>query len=241
MTPPAPPAYNRLMPSPCRPLPPLDAFLFDLDGTLIRTPIDFAGMKRSVLDLAHRYGLDPVALNQYDILGIIEEAERQLEQTPLPPPFREQAERELTRYELEAASVAEELPGAIRALTELRERGKPVAIVTRNCRAGVERSLGRVPLPHDLLLTRDDVRRTKPDPEHLLTAARHLGVPPERCAMVGDHPMDMQAAHGANMYAIAVQTRDPSPEAFQSVQPDVILPGVGDLLSWMSWKSASSS
>ncbi|MBW3624942.1 MAG: HAD family hydrolase [Armatimonadetes bacterium] len=214
------------------------AFLFDLDGTLIRTPIDFAGMKRSVLDLARRYGLDPDALNRYDILGIIEEAERQLEAAPLPPPFRAEAERELTRCEQEAASVAEELPGAIEALTVLRARGCAVGIVTRNCRAGVERALSRVPLPHDLLLTRNDVRRTKPDPEHLLEAARRFEAPPERCAMVGDHPMDMQAARAAGMFAIGVQTRDPSPDAFHSSPPDVLLPGIGDLLTWMSAPSS---
>lgn len=224
-----------------RPPPPLQAFLFDLDGTLIQTPIDFAGMKRSVLDLAHRYGLDPAALNQYDILGIIEAAERELKRIPLPPPFRKEAEQELTRYELEAASVAEEIPGAMKTLADLQVRGHSVAIVTRNCRAGVERALGRVTLPHDLLLTRNDVRRTKPHPDHLLEAARRFGQPPERCAMVGDHPMDMSAAHAAGMYSIAVQTRDPSPEAFQSVHTDLILPSVGDLLSWLNSTSASSS
>jgi phosphoglycolate phosphatase len=226
------------MPTPRLRTPDLRAFLFDLDGTLVRTPIDFAGMKRSVLDLARGYGLDPAALERYDILGIIEAAERELENTPLPPPFRSEAERALTRYELEAADVAEEIPGAVSALSGLKALGLPVGIVTRNCRAAVGRALGRVALPHDLLLTRDDVPRVKPHPDHLLEAARRLGADPHRCAMVGDHPMDVRAARAAGMLAIGVQTRDPSPEAFRADPPDLLLPGVGDLLSWMS---ASSS
>src|SRR5690348_2068806 len=98
---------SHLCPGPPR----LSAFLFDLDGTLVETPIDFAGMKRGVLDLASALALDADALTQYDILGIIEQAEQQLEGILLPEPFRQQAERLLTRYEVEAASVAKELPG----------------------------------------------------------------------------------------------------------------------------------
>jgi phosphoglycolate phosphatase len=212
----------------------LQGFLFDLDGTLVQTPIDFKGMKRGVLDLAAAAGLDPESLTQYDILGIIAQAERELAGAALPEPFRERAEALLIRYEIEAASVAEELPGAVKTLTELKRQGKRVAIVTRNSRIGAETALRRAPLPHDLLLTRNDVPKTKPDPEHLLEAARRIGLEPEACAMVGDHPMDMQAGRAAGMFCIAVQTRDPSPGAFSVVDPDVILPCAGDLLSWMS-------
>jgi phosphoglycolate phosphatase len=221
-----------------RPAPRLSAFLFDLDGTLVETPIDFAGMKRSVLDLARSLGLDADDLQRFDILGMIERAEEQLEGVALPEPFRDRAERELIRYELEAASVAKELPGAIETLTQLKARGFKVAIVTRNCRPGLDLALERAPLPHDVALSRNEARRVKPHPEHLLEAARRLNVPPGECAMVGDHPMDVQGGRAAGMFCIAVQTRDPSPDAFNAAQPDVILPSVGELLSWMS---ASSS
>jgi phosphoglycolate phosphatase len=225
--------FSRLRPAPPR----LAAFLFDLDGTLAETPIDFEGMRRSILDLAQSLGLNAEELRPYDILGMIERAEELLEGVSLPEPFREQAERELVRYEREAASVAKELPGAIETLTQLKARGFKVGIVTRNCRLGLNMALERIPLPHDLSLSRNEVRRAKPDPEHLLEAARQLGVAPEACAMVGDHPMDIQGGRAAGMFSIAVQTRDSSPDAFQSVNPDVILPSVGELLLWMSASS----
>jgi phosphoglycolate phosphatase len=229
--------YNRPMLSPSS-ITKLSGFLFDLDGTLVETPIDFAGMKRGVSNLAESLGLDPKELQAFDILGMIEEAERRLEGKSLPRSFREQAESLLTRYELEAASVAKELPGASETLITLKERSYQVGIVTRNSKEGALLALDRVPLPYDVLLTRRDAPRPKPDPDPLLRAARRMETPPDRCAMVGDHPMDMRAGRAAGMLCIAVQTRDPSPQAFADAQPDAILPGVKDLLSWMS---ASSS
>ena len=85
-------------------------------------------------------------------------------------------------------------PGAAELLQELQERGIKVGIVTRNCRAAVEHILGSNPLTYDVLLTRDDVDAVKPDPAHLLTALRMMGVEPQHVLMVGDAPGDMKAA-----------------------------------------------
>src|SRR5258706_6624467 len=53
--------------------------LFDLDGTLVRSPIDFAGMKRAVRELAAGYGVDAASLHAKDVLGLVEEAARALD------------------------------------------------------------------------------------------------------------------------------------------------------------------
>ena len=44
----------------------------------------------------------------------------------------------------------------------------------------------------------------KPDPEAALVLAMELGVEPHECAVVGDSPMDIGCAHGAEMRAIGV-------------------------------------
>ena len=49
----------------------LRAVLFDLDGTLVHTRIDFAHMKRVVLDLVAARGLDPDDYAPLDVLGIL--------------------------------------------------------------------------------------------------------------------------------------------------------------------------
>jgi HAD superfamily hydrolase (TIGR01509 family) len=52
----------------------------------------------------------------------------------------------------------------------------------------------------------DDVTRGKPDPEVFLVAARKLECPPDRCVVVEDAFMGIEAAKAAGMKCIAVAT-----------------------------------
>ncbi|MBI3262738.1 MAG: HAD-IA family hydrolase [Acidobacteria bacterium] len=56
----------------------------------------------------------------------------------------------------------------------------------------------------DAVITGEDVRRRKPDPEGLLACASMLGVSAADAAYVGDTPLDIEAAHAAGMIAMAV-------------------------------------
>jgi len=47
------------------------------------------------------------------------------------------------------------------------------------------------------VVTRDQVRHAKPDPDVFLTAAERLGVPINQCVVVGDSVWDMLAARRA--------------------------------------------
>lgn len=50
----------------------------------------------------------------------------------------------------------------------------------------------------------EDTRRGKPDPEVFLLGAKKLGVPPERCIVLEDAPVGVQAAKAGGMRAIGV-------------------------------------
>ncbi|HPP53611.1 MAG TPA: HAD-IA family hydrolase, partial [Thermoguttaceae bacterium] len=49
-----------------------------------------------------------------------------------------------------------------------------------------------------------DVRRGKPDPEVFLLAAQRAGLEPNRCVVVEDAPLGVEAAHRAGMKAIGL-------------------------------------
>lgn len=81
------------------------------------------------------------------------------------------------------------------------------AVVTSGVQltAATRLGFGNFPDP-PVLVTAEDVRRGKPDPEAYLLAARRLGVSPEQCVVVEDAPAGIDAAKAAGMRVIAVAT-----------------------------------
>jgi HAD superfamily hydrolase (TIGR01549 family) len=55
-----------------------------------------------------------------------------------------------------------------------------------------------------VIVTRDNVRRLKPHPMPVRTAAEKLGVAPEQCVMVGDTGVDVRSAKAAGALVVAV-------------------------------------
>ena len=88
----------------------------------------------------------------------------------------------------------------------LRARGIPIAVATNSIRATAETMLkssgvfGFI----DCLVTNEDVRRAKPDPEIYLVACERLGVSPENTLVVEDHPYGVEAGKKAGCDVIQV-------------------------------------
>ena len=59
----------------------------------------------------------------------------------------------------------------------------------------------------DFVLTREDYKKSKPDPEPFLTAAAQNGLRPEECIIVEDSARGMAAANAAGIRCIAVPNR----------------------------------
>lgn len=205
--------------------------LFDLDGTLVDSRIDFAGMRRATMRLAAERGVDPAPLEGLDLLEMVARAAAA---APDPEEMRRAAEAALVAIEVAAGPGSREMPGAIELLEALQADGIRVGIVTRNCRQVVTEILARIPLPHGVLLTRDEVVRVKPDPEHLLRAAAALGVPPERCVIVGDHVMDVRAGRAAGMGTVGFLGPGRPPDAFDGESADLVVRHLRELKAWIS-------
>ncbi|WP_330849190.1 MULTISPECIES: HAD family hydrolase [unclassified Nonomuraea] len=106
------------------------------------------------------------------------------------------------------------MPGASELLDALRDEGVPVGLVTSSLRKiadAVLKEFGRDRF--DVVVTADDVERTKPDPEPYLTAARLLGVLPVRCVVLEDSPNGVAAATAAGCAVVAVPSLLPVEEA----------------------------
>ena len=213
------------------PFPDIRAVLFDLDGTLVHTRINFPRMKQVILDHLAAYGMDPEPYRSRDVLSTLSAAADGLADAR---EFLAKAEAELVSIELAACEGACEAEGAAETLRWLRERDIRVGIVTRNSPQAVARVLRELPMPHDVLLTRADTPRVKPDPLHLHLALERLGAPPGRALMVGDHVMDVLGGKAAGMRTLGVLTPERPPDFFDDAAPDGVIRALPELRAWIS-------
>ncbi len=97
-------------------------------------------------------------------------------------------------------------PGIPEAIASLKNVGFTVGVVTSKRAVLATKSLKAHGLFDAFACVNgaEDSTAHKPDPDPLLTAAKKLGVSPDRCVYVGDSPYDLQAAHAANMPCVGV-------------------------------------
>ncbi len=209
----------------------IQVVLFDLDGTLIHSEIDFDRMRAVVEEMAQACGIHREQFKSRDVLGMLEEACALVED---PLSLRRKVDAELISIELQATTGAVEAEAATSVIQWLRESGIKVGIVTRNNPQAVDRMLTQIPLPHDVLLTRVDTPRVKPDPLHLHLALKLLNVSPERGVMVGDHVMDAQAGKAAGMRTLGILTPDRPRDFFDAIEPDGVILHLDELRTWIS-------
>lgn len=182
------------------------AVVFDLDGTLVDSRLDFAALRREL-------GF-PEGIGILEHLPTLAAAERLA------------AEAIIDRHEMAGAAAARWIEGARELLDELHRRAIPTAIVTRNSRAAVNRTDAQLGLRVDQIVTREDCA-PKPDPEGLLLIAGRLNQPPASMLYVGDFIYDLQAARRAGMVA-ALLLNDRN-RHFRT-QADLVVERLGDVL-----------
>ncbi len=209
----------------------MSVLLFDLDGTLIETHIDFPAMMQAMKALAAQNGVPDTVIADKDILGVVEAASSDLTQRGGDgAALRAQAFAILEEMEVVGCAESALLPGADILLQTLARHHLPVGIVTRNCRRVSLDLLARYQLPYTILLTRDDVRVTKPHPDHLWEALRLLDGQPEKTAMIGDHPMDIRAGREAGCARTIGILGQNSLSWFDACPPDMTVSTPGDLI-----------
>ena len=98
------------------------------------------------------------------------------------------------------------LPGVAEWVHRLQKEGWLQAIASSAPRKNVEVVLEALSAAchFQAIVSAEDVRRGKPDPDVYLVAASRLGVPPSRCVVVEDAVAGVQGARSAGMRSIGV-------------------------------------
>jgi HAD superfamily hydrolase (TIGR01509 family) len=182
--------------------------IFDMDGVLIDSGAHHREAWRALLD---ELGVVP-ARPDYWRLTIGRpgnEAVELLLGRPLSgPEAMRLADRKHDHYVRLARHGLPAVRGVTAFIDEVAAASIPRAVATSASRFDVHRLLGHLGLHHrfDAIVTSEDVRLGKPDPEVFLLAAEGIGVPPARCLVFEDSVVGVQAARRAGMRVIGVAT-----------------------------------
>ena len=159
-------------------LPQMKGFIFDLDGTLMHSHLDFHYLRTAT-----------GCPDGEDILSYVD---------GLDYPAQLAAKQIIIDHEVADAKQAKWIDGALALVQHLSSVGMPIAIVTRNCQEAVAHKLTGKIAAFNPVLTREDAA-AKPDPEALLKIAHGWHIAVDSLAYVGDYIYDVQAANRAGM------------------------------------------
>ena len=198
---------------------PIKAVLFDFDGTLTQPgSLDFGAIRQ--------------AIGAPEGLPILEHIA-----TLAPGQPRDQANRTLERFELEAARRSLPNTGAEDLVVFLKNLEIKLGILTRNSRNSVKVALlnfQRIRASDfETIITRHDPAQPKPHPDGVLLAAGKMGVTPDALLVVGDYVFDVEAGQRAGArtaFLLSEATlRFPDPPA------DVTIKALAELKSFVQF------
>jgi beta-phosphoglucomutase len=127
--------------------------------------------------------------------------------------------------------------GVAEAMLELDKAGVRQAVVTNTWRRNVELTLkGSGLLGHmEFIIAKEDVARTKPDPEGYQQAVQRMSVAGRRCLAIEDSTTGLVAARAAGVSTLAI-AHPFSPAAVRNgdwAQGTTILTDIGQIKNWI--------
>lgn len=182
------------------------AFVFDLDGTLVdsvyqhvlawREALEQVGIELSVWRIHRRIGMSGGLF----VNALLRELGHPVtaEQAGRIPQLHAEAYRRL-------GDQVRPLPGARDLLRALSDAGVRWAVATSGRLESARPALELLSLgPEVVVITRDQVRHAKPDPDLFLAAAERLGVRIDESIVVGDSIWDLLAARRARALGVGL-------------------------------------
>lgn len=166
-------------------MPEYDAIVYDLDGTLVRLDVDWGAVGDRCEAVLSARGVDATDASLWE-----------MRQTATEYNALDRIDEIIAEAERDGARSARKLPLADELPWQV-----PVGVVSLNDSSACQIALELYGLDGhvDVVVGRETVETTKPDPDPLLYALDRLGVDPGRALFVGDSDSDEVAADRAGM------------------------------------------
>ncbi len=210
---------------------------FDMDGTFMKTRVDYSRLNDSDRTVLERHG---VPFESIDFGGRAKRLRAPIRDwlqangraDEWPEIYREIDQLTL-ECECEFVSEAVPFPGSVECLGVLRGKGLKVGILTRGGREYARRALGPLFDEFDVVMGRDYsfYDDAKPSPVAMRQFAAEFDVEPSEIMYVGDNITDWQSAHDAGASFAGVLTGSCTRDDWHAVDPNMlVIERAGDIV-----------
>ena len=214
--------------------------VFDLDGTLVNTEVDFRQMKHEMIIELESSGIPAGILTpEMTTVAITEYAKKIWAEKGLPLEDQNRILAEITRImdevEMKAVDTLKVIEGASQTIRKLHDMGYKLAVLTRSNHIYAQEAIKKMNVDglFDVVLGRGDTSQPKPSPEAMIEATKSLKLNLKEVFMVGDHNIDSTCAWDAGCIFIGVSTGPRGDKSWENKRPGVILKSVVDLPFWL--------
>ena len=182
----------------------MSAILFDMDGTLIDSePL----WLEAEIEIMEELGCNWDQQDQINCLGgPIDKTENYMqERSNNIKPFGYFTERLDDVMEKKLSTKLNLIPNALEIINDCKRSELKIALVTASSGRLMKAVLKRFPVGiFDAVVSYDDVKRSKPDPEPYLLAAKTLGVDITNCVVIEDSLTGVQSGLNAGAQVIGI-------------------------------------
>lgn len=212
--------------------PEFDAFIFDLDGTLLHTLPDLVVVANKALEME---GLPQ--RSEEEILSFVGNGAQVLMEKAVPEGTAEEVTQRAYQHFCDlypelGIVLTKPFDGMMETIAKLKAKSKKLGILSNKFDAGVKDvEAAYFPDVFDLAYGESERIPRKPDPTGLRTMIADLGCVPERCCYIGDSVGDMRVAHSAGVFAAAASWGYQPTEWLLEEHPDAVLEKPIDLLT----------
>ena len=130
---------------------------------------------------------------------------------------------------------ARPMPGALEALTAVRDKGLTIVLVTGSAQASLlERLEAHYPgfFRENLMVTGFDVKHGKPHPEPYLMGLQKASIPASQAVVVENAPLGVEAGHAAGIFTLAANTGPLPDQILRDAGANLVLPNMQAVADW---------
>ncbi len=215
---------------------PIEAVIFDLDGTLAHFNLDYKALRAEVRGYLMKIGVPASVLKVnesiFEMLNKTEIFVKNKSKTAEAfEEVRTQALAIAEKYEMEAAATTSLLPGAVETLQALNQMNLKMGLCTTSSEKAANYILQRFKIDEffKVIVPRDKVKYVKPNTEQFELALKTLGTDPKATVIVGDSPVDMQSAKELKAVAVGLPTGFSTTDQLMTYGANYLITSLTDL------------